>query len=85
MKRRYQQRKWRRRLAATTLGNDIVNVLRRALREEAFGAAEHLLCALENLAQEADDDSDEQDHRRRERDTGYLEVARNLRLTRRIT
>ncbi len=60
-----------------SLGGDIVALLRRALREEEYAAAEHLLLALEELEQRASDKPPRACYSQ-EVDAAYLEIARSL-------
>lgn len=58
------------------LGAGIVALLRRALHEEEYAAAEHLLQALEEL--EKGSDNRGRGRRSRNVDVAYLEIARTL-------
>lgn len=59
------------------LGSDIVALLGRALREQEYAAAEHLLQALEEL-EKAPDGSRRPEGRSSDLETAYLEIAHNL-------
>jgi len=79
MRRRRRKVVWERApRTGSPLGSDIVALLRRALRDEEYAAAEHLLKALEELERSAADDH-ARERRSRNVDIAYLEVARTLR------
>ena len=67
-------RRGHQRRTGPSLSAQIMTALQRALRDDKLDAAEHLLCALEQLADEAGEDGPG-DCCRVTRDQGYLAVA----------